>query len=701
MSVKSAKQSKLEKLENKLNSQAGSKLSLMIALIVGFIGIICISLFTHWYEVIVTHSYYATSVALTIPPLVFFLYTIVLVINGLIKKFIPALIMKRRELLTILALWLMTSAVCYLGVVQPVALLVGTANNKDIAKPMTKSVDFQQYLNKDLFLNAQDSNNFYYGISDGLSRVSFTAIPWGKWLGPGLFWVPFILIAIVLSVSLVKTLHRQWSKHELLTYPLADFSGTLMTYEKKRALPDIFYDPMFLWGAGVVVAIYLINGLHSWFPLMIEIPLAYHHTDIMKSFPYIQKYCGREGYSLFRGMLYPIIVAIAFLLPTELSFSCWAGWVLMVLGTGFYFLTTGDVIGSTETGFITAGMFVAMLGAIIFIGRKEYWNILKNSFVMKKTPDSILNSAITACRIFMISFVFMVIALIYAGLDLYTAILFVAAFSLVAVLLARFTAETGIPWLVSFSGKAIFFPLTILGPAALGPKSIAVLTTVAAVFAVGMGTANSIASQETTYEKVAEKTYTPTFKKGMYLILFAGLILALFTSFFGTLSDNYSFGASVSRNSWPGTMNYNSKKINRLNIEGVSEKVENLGKFNMSRLSLAQAEPDFWKFFFIGVTIILVCMFMRLRFTWWMFHPLPFLLLNSWCLSRLYISFLVGWAIKVAILKVGGGKVFTRTKPFFMGIIIGQCVISGIWILVNVIYFLVTDTQPPRMHIFP
>jgi len=91
---------------------------------------------------------------------------------------------------------------------------------------------------------------------------------------------------------------------------------------------------------------------------------------------------------------------------------------------------------------------------------------------------------------------------------------------------------------------------------------------------------------------------------------------------------------------------------------------------------------------------------MRLRFTWWPLHPLPFLLLNTWCLSRMNFSFFIGWAIKVALLKVGGGKVFTRSKAFFIGVIVGQIVMAGLWVTVSAIYFLCTGAQPKVISFF-
>ena len=86
--------------------------------------------------------------------------------------------------------------------------------------------------------------------------------------------------------------------------------------------------------------------------------------------------------------------------------------------------------------------------------------------------------------------------------------------------------------------------------------------------------------------------------------------------------------------------------------------------------------------------------FMRLRFTWWPFHPLPFLLIDTWCLSRLWLSLFAAWVIKCALLRIGGGRFFTRSKPFFIGIIAGQVSVLIFWMLVGMIYFVVKSVAP-------
>ena len=50
-----------------------------------------------------------------------------------------------------------------------------------------------------------------------------------------------------------------------------------------------------------------------------------------------------------------------------------------------------------------------------------------------------------------------------------------------------------------------------------------------------------------------------------------------------------------------------------------------------------------------------------------------------------YISFSVflAWLIKTLILKYGGLALFQRAKPIFLGLILGQFTVAGLWLVID------------------
>lgn len=684
-----------------LSPHAGGFMALILALILGLAGVVFIAFAMHWVGIAAYNNSYSPQTQMNITalaPIVFVMVILlVLVVNPLLKMFFPWLALGRRELLVILAMWVVGAVAGSENLLHPALHAAGNAENRAIQKATTKRMEFDKLLNPKLFLAPEAAEVYDAGVSqDTMRHAPASSIAWKAWAPVLAFWIPFLIIAAIFASSLVQMVHRQWSKHELLTYPIAGFADSLLEHRPERRLPEVFYDKVFWIGFALISFIFMVNGLRAWFPLMIEIPLNFMEIDIMREFPFLSKYCGREAYSFFRGWVYVSVVALAVMLPAEISFTCWAGWVLMVIIPGFYFLFSGHVITGPETGCMQLGMYVAMLAAILVIGRKEYWSILKHAVTFRRTEDPALRSAVHACRIFVLAFAALVGLLVWAGLYWFIAVVLALVFALIVILIARMTAEIGIPWLVSFSGATNSIPLKLLGSVALGPKGLAFMAVVGIVLT--SNTANTIAAAETTCRKLEEKqSRLPRWAFNLFLL--AALLVALGAGTYAAFWDNYSFGARREghlRQGLVSNMESSSSEISRLRSEGRDMDLSSLpaGERFSKTLSAVKPEPNFWTFFLVGAAVIAGCSFMRLRFTWWPFHPLPFLLIDTWCLSRLYTSFFVAWVIKVALLRIGGGKFFTRAKPFFIGVIVGQLVTIAFWILVGIIYYLAKGVPP-------
>jgi len=77
---------------------------------------------------------------------------------------------------------------------------------------------------------------------------------------------------------------------------------------------------------------------------------------------------------------------------------------------------------------------------------------------------------------------------------------------------------------------------------------------------------------------------------------------------------------------------------------------------------------------------------MRSRFFWWPFHPMGYVLAPMWFTHHLWISVFVAWTIKTLILRYTGLRGYARALPFFLGLILGDCVIGSIWALLNLLF---------------
>lgn len=62
-------------------------------------------------------------------------------------------------------------------------------------------------------------------------------------------------------------------------------------------------------------------------------------------------------------------------------------------------------------------------------------------------------------------------------------------------------------------------------------------------------------------------------------------------------------------------------------------------------------------------------------------------------MDYVWFSVFVAWCIKAVVLKYGGPGLYRSTRPFFLGLIMGQVFVAGLWLAID--YFTgVVGNQP-------
>jgi len=80
---------------------------------------------------------------------------------------------------------------------------------------------------------------------------------------------------------------------------------------------------------------------------------------------------------------------------------------------------------------------------------------------------------------------------------------------------------------------------------------------------------------------------------------------------------------------------------------------------------------------------MLLLIIARQRFLWWPLHPLGFPLATVDMMKWSWFSAFLAWLMKAVVLKYGGSKLFRRMRPFFLGLILGTFVVSGVWLVID------------------
>ena len=86
-----------------------------------------------------------------------------------------------------------------------------------------------------------------------------------------------------------------------------------------------------------------------------------------------------------------------------------------------------------------------------------------------------------------------------------------------------------------------------------------------------------------------------------------------------------------------------------------------------------------------GMVLTLILFILRMRFFWWPLHPAGYPLAVSSSIDYFWFTFFISWALKAVILKYGKVKGYQRAIPFFLGLILGDFIAGGLWMVYGVL----------------
>ena len=87
---------------------------------------------------------------------------------------------------------------------------------------------------------------------------------------------------------------------------------------------------------------------------------------------------------------------------------------------------------------------------------------------------------------------------------------------------------------------------------------------------------------------------------------------------------------------------------------------------------------------------------LALGFNWWPLHPLGYMVSPAWIMGDLWFPFFVAWAVKSLVIRMGGLRAYDRTRPATYGVILGQIVVAGFWLVIDIS----TGTTDNRIRVY-
>ena len=89
--------------------------------------------------------------------------------------------------------------------------------------------------------------------------------------------------------------------------------------------------------------------------------------------------------------------------------------------------------------------------------------------------------------------------------------------------------------------------------------------------------------------------------------------------------------------------------------------------------------------FLFGASVSTLLGAMRLRFANWPLHPVGFILVYTWGIGQIWFSVFLGWLAKVLIVPLGGARLFVRSRPLFIGLIVGEAGTAALWLVFTLV----------------
>jgi len=543
-------------------------------------------------------------------------------------------------------------------------------------------------------------NGFIQGLGEGSKHISPAQIPWYAWWRSLLFWVPLLLSLLIGLIGLALVVHRQWSDHEQLPYPIMTFANALLP-DEGEARGGVFRSRLFWIGCVVVFLIHLNNYACVWWPrTLIPVPRQFDFRSLTPLVPALQ----RSGdWALMDPTIYFTAIGFAYFLATDVSLSLGCAAYIYAIVEGILIgygvsVAGGGFISLNIRTFLFGGAYFGMLLVLLYTGRQHYLSVLRRS-VFLPVRGEVDPQCVWGARVFMAGFAFFAVQLMLVGLNWYLALLYTAGTVVIFLVISRVVSETGV-----FFIHAYHFPCVLLwgflGARVMGPRAMLIMFMVTSLLLIDPREAvMPYAVQALKLLDLRKVRLGRTAAWGV-VALVLGFAVAIPVSLYwhydqgtGKVGDGWTRG--VPQMPFDATV----RVIERLDAQGLLEQAGTHSGWDWAR----NVTPDSTSVLAFSIAFGLVLLFSaaRLRFPRWPLHPVLFLILGTFQSRTLAFSFLLGWLIKVVVTKYGGASAYQRLKPLMIGVIAGDMLGGLTPMIIGAIYYFVTGEPPKLFKVLP
>jgi hypothetical protein len=563
------------------------------------------------------------------------LFILVLVNSGL-RRLGVRRVLTRQELIGIYSMLAVGSAIAGHDMLQTV--VPALTHGYWYATPENEWQSlFWRYLPRWLVVQNPGKLNAYYQGESSL----YLGENYKLWVIPIAWWATFFvaLIAVMLTINII--IRKAWTVQERLTFPIVR-----LPYELTE--PSGIFKLKLMWiGFAISGGIAIWNGIHVLRPFLPQIPT--------RSFEIGQYFTQRPWNAIGWTPMYmlPFAIGIAFLMPLDLSFSIWFFYLfwkmLRVLGNA---MGMRSLPGFPYDGHQTTGAYIMLAILVLWGNRKHLSAVFRVSLRGNTDASREYRFAL------ILGFVGLLWLFMFAqrmGMQWWVIPLYFGIYYIMGISITRVRAQLGPPTHEMFQATPHQVLVDSLGTRRLG---VPTLTSFAMLWGFNRGYRAHPMPHILEGFWLGEQERIPIIRLAFAMLL--ATLVASITSFWSFIEMSYRDGASANP-PWGG--------FNHL---------QNWLFYASSPRTLELS------FMGVGAVIALILQMLRRRFMWMTLHPAAYALTGStWTLSWLWFSIFLSWLSKRVIVKHGGIKGYRSALPFFMGLLLGDYLIGGSWIIVR------------------
>jgi len=500
-----------------------------------------------------------------------------------------------------------------------------------------------------------DDKNILKGYYQG-EESFYTQEHIKAWVGPMCYWSVFLIVLVFVMLCINVIIRKQWTQRERLTYPVIQ-----LPQEMVKANSNLFSNKLLWTGFAISAAITMINGLHALYPQIPYIPTKRRSINYL----FTEKpWNALTSYGYITVSFYPFMIGLGFLMPLDLSFSCWFFFVLskimLIFTTMSGWQSRPRVPFYDEQAF---GAFLSIFVMVLWGGRIHLKQAFLKAFGRSEIDDSQEPMSYRFAFWGMIAgLIFLIFFSMKAGMAFWLVCLLFFVYFALSISVSRLRAEFGFPAHSLWHATPYFILIPTIGTRNIDPKS-------STIFSLYRWFNFDWASHPMPHQlegfRLAERTNTK--HRRLPMVMMVATVVGIFSFFWLWLHVAYKFGATSSY-LYTYTSFYGGVPFQQL----------------QQRLYY-RTSTDYVGVLFIGVGFAFATLLglMRRRFLWWSFHPLGYAMISDWATLSIWTCLLISSVIKWLTLKYFGLKGYRRIIPFFLGLILGELVVGGLWAMTS------------------